>query len=84
MKRLFALFLLSLLFLADTTAQCSMCKAVVESGGGEKDFQSFGEQLNTGILFLMAIPYIFILAIPLVVFRKQIRGFIREMRGVYK
>ena len=41
-----------------SNAQCSMCKAVAESnmkGGG-----SMAEGLNSGILYLMAFPYILI------------------------
>ena len=55
-----------------------MCKATVESGreqrgmfGGE---QAVGEGLNTGILFLMAVPYLLIFLF----FRKRILGFIKE------
>lgn len=58
---------------------CSMCKAVVEgedgSGrifGGE---QAVGRGLNTGILYLMAVPY----ALLFLLFRKRIVAFFREM-----
>jgi hypothetical protein len=58
---------------------CSMCKAVVEgedgSGrifGGE---QAVGRGLNTGILYLMAVPY----ALLFLIFRKRIVAFFREM-----
>ena len=34
--------------------QCSMCKAVLESGADE----TVAESLNDGIVYLMAIPYI--------------------------
>lgn len=38
-------------------AQCSMCKATVESN--IKNNNSFiGKGLNTGILYLMSIPYL--------------------------
>tara|TARA_B100001250_G_C19724246_1_gene755297 strand:+ start:303 stop:527 length:225 start_codon:yes stop_codon:yes gene_type:complete len=37
-------------------AQCSMCKAVAESAGAEKE--GFFEGLNSGILYLMVTPYI--------------------------
>jgi len=36
-------------------AQCAMCKAVVESGDAE-----IAESLNSGILYLMAFPYILV------------------------
>ena len=35
------------------SAQCAMCKEVVESGDSE-----VAESLNTGILYLMAFPYV--------------------------
>ncbi len=37
-------------------AQCAMCKATLEAGGGQKG--TFGAGLNTGILYLMSVPYI--------------------------
>ena len=51
--------LLLILITVDATAQCSMCKAVVEAdleSGGSK-----GAGLNNGILYLMGIPYIAVL-----------------------
>ena len=36
-----------------------MCKAVVESN--QKDGGGIGAGLNTGILYLMAVPYIFLM-----------------------
>ncbi|WP_457616319.1 hypothetical protein [Lutibacter sp.] len=38
-----------------TSAQCAMCKAVVESGD-----LSEAEGLNSGILYLMVFPYILV------------------------
>lgn len=43
------------LFSKNTFAQCAMCKAVVESGDAE-----IAEGLNTGIIYLMAFPYILV------------------------
>ena len=37
------------------SAQCAMCKAVVEQGGKE-----VAEGINSGIVYLMAFPYIII------------------------
>jgi hypothetical protein len=67
---------------ADLMAQgCAMCKAVVEGGdgggrilGGE---QSIGKGLNSGILYLMAVPYVLLFLL----FRKKIVGFFREFAG---
>jgi len=41
----------------DAFAQCAMCKATVESNL-ENGSSQIGKGLNTGILYLMAIPYI--------------------------
>ncbi len=37
------------------TGQCAMCKAVVESGDAE-----IAESVNSGIIYLMAFPYILV------------------------
>jgi len=42
-----------LLFSQFTSAQCAMCRAVVEQGGDE-----MAEGINSGIVYLMAFPYI--------------------------
>lgn len=58
---------------------CSMCKAVVESEDGSGRIfggeQAVGRGLNTGILYLMAVPY----ALLFLLFRKRIVAFFREM-----
>lgn len=36
-----------------TNAQCAMCRAVVEQGGEE-----MAEGINSGIVYLMAFPYV--------------------------
>lgn len=48
-------------------SQCAMCKAVVESdmqGGG-----SAGENINSGILYLMFIPYLLIGTVGYLIYR---------------
>jgi len=37
------------------SAQCAMCKAVVEQGGEE-----MAEGINSGIVYLMAFPYVIV------------------------
>ncbi|HEY0031482.1 MAG TPA: hypothetical protein VGC65_12030 [Bacteroidia bacterium] len=72
-KRVLSLCLLfMMLFLSNASmyAQCAMCKTSVESdlnGGG-----SIGRGLNTGILYLMAIPYILIIGGGYFFFKKPI------------
>lgn len=53
MKKLFVvIFVFSFHFVS---AQCAMCKAVVESGNASE-----AEGLNSGILYLMVFPYILV------------------------
>jgi heme/copper-type cytochrome/quinol oxidase subunit 2 len=53
MKKVF--IILFLLFIQITNAQCAMCKAVVESSNAPE-----AEGLNSGILYLMTIPYLLV------------------------
>ncbi len=61
MKRLLLIFyifiLATLFFTQQTFAQCAMCKAVVETNL-ENDVNAVGAGLNSGILYLMAFPYL--------------------------
>jgi len=59
--------LISFLSTQDATAQCAMCRAVLESEGN----QSAAKGINNGIVYLMAIPYILITAIGIAVYRKM-------------
>ena len=49
--------------------QCSMCKAVLESGADEK----VAESLNDGIVYLMAIPYVLVALIGFLIYYKFFR-----------
>ncbi len=75
-KKIFFLVLLAFLFADMTYSQCAMCKKVASDAGVDGD-TSVGEQLNFGILYLLAIPYL----IFFVLFRKKIRGFLKELRS---
>ena len=56
-------------------AQCAMCKSVV---GSNKDAGgNIANGLNTGILYLMAIPYV----VLFILFRKKIFGFLKELKS---
>ena len=62
------LFLLILLFLPEVAeAQCSMCRAVLES---EAD-QSTAEGINDGILYLMIFPYLLIGGVGYFIYRSR-------------
>ena len=79
MKKGIVLFVLSVIFQISTFAQCSMCKAVVESIK-DKNAAEIAEGLNFGILYIMSIPYILMVVIAWVFFRKQISEKIRTFR----
>ena len=58
-NRIIISFLVTLAFQEKLSAQCAMCKAVVEAN--LKEGGSAGAGLNEGILYLMAMPYIAVL-----------------------
>jgi hypothetical protein len=53
---------------------CSQCKLVAEQGS-EMDEASFGTNMNTGIMYLMIIPYFLLLFL----FRKRIIAFFKGL-----
>ncbi len=59
--------------------QCAMCKQAASSSL-DKDPTSLAKNLNTGILYLMAVPYILIAFI----FRKQLLALWRSWRGTHQ
>jgi hypothetical protein len=65
----------------DTEAQCAMCKAVaksdLESGG------NIGNGINTGIFYLMAIPYVILSIGGYFFFKKPIDAKLKELRQKY-
>jgi len=68
------LVLAVLLFVDYSFSQgCSQCKLMAEQGS-EVDEDSFGTNINSGILYLMALPYIFLL----IAFRKRIFSFVKS------
>lgn len=79
MKRHFILVLILLLAAAspDLFAQgCSQCRMIpatdLQNGEG------IAKGLNDGILYLMAVPYIF-LTVILVIYRKKVGGFFKKL-----
>ncbi|MDA0936096.1 MAG: hypothetical protein O2878_03105 [Bacteroidetes bacterium] len=58
---------LLLIFLAtiEVSAQCSMCRAVLESGQAEETAKG----INNGIIYLMAIPYVLVAIVGYQVYR---------------
>ena len=75
-KRTVFILLIFAFFLADFSfgQGCSQCKLLAEQGG-ELDEDSFGSNINYGILYLMIIPYILIMAL----FHKRIIAFFKGL-----
>lgn len=76
--RITLVLVLLLMVTVDLSAQCSMCKAVAETGSSDGIPVSGG--INQAILYLMALPYI----IMFLLFRKKIVSFFREWKAMWK
>jgi len=59
-------------FSVDTYGQCAMCRAVVEQGGEE-----VAEGINSGIVYLMAFPYLLIAVAMFLFYRNWKKSTIR-------
>ncbi len=69
-------------FLQDVDAQCAMCKAVAEQGVDENGY-GVAAGLNSGIIFLMGIPYVLLAILVLVFFRKRFMGFWKSFNNIH-
>jgi len=76
-SRIFILFLTAILFALEASAQCAMCKTVVETDGENSGVIN---GINDGILYLLAVPYVLLF----IFFRKKIFSFFRELRGLWR
>jgi len=74
MKRVILLSIFCLIGVYGMSQGCAQCKLLAEQSN-EVSANDFGRNINTGILFLMAIPY----CILMFLFRKQIGRFIKKM-----
>ncbi len=78
-KRLFLIFLFALVMVAiplSSGAQCAMCKQAAETSM-KSDPHSMARSLNSGILYLMAVPYLLIAFI----FRRQLFSLLKRVSG---
>jgi hypothetical protein len=57
-KYFFVLSFFVLVASAETRAQCAMCKRTAETDFESKRKQSAGKSLNSGILYLLSVPYL--------------------------
>ena len=78
-------FLITLALLLFTNvvsiAQCAMCKSTVESGSANGESMARG--LNTGILYLMAIPYVILMIGGYFFFKKTVDEYLKNFRNRY-
>ena len=78
----FIFFALTLIYNQTLMAQCAMCKSVV---GSNKDAGgNIANGLNTGILYLMAIPYLLLSILAVYVFRRRIVQKFPALKNVLK
>jgi len=82
-KHLFLVLLIAIIIFSNNelVAQCAMCKATAKSdldAGG-----SIANGLNTGILYLMAIPYIILMTGAYFFFKKPIDAKIKAWKNKY-
>lgn len=69
MKKFFiAIFFLTYGLLNELSAQCAMCKAVVESSA--QNGSDMVEGVNNGILYMMGVPYLLMLVIGFAWYKK--------------
>lgn len=68
-KILYILFFF-FLFSLPAEAQCSMCRAVLESG----ESQSMSEGINDGIMYLMVFPYLLMGGVAYFIWRSFKKG----------
>ncbi len=66
-----SLGVLVMFFSLENFAQCAMCRATAESATESVD-KGIGEGLNSGILYLMGVPYLLLLTVGVIFFRKKI------------
>jgi hypothetical protein len=75
------IMLAAALLAGDAFAQCAMCKATIEAN--QTNAGKYGVGLNTGILYLMSIPYIAAMVIGYFWYRNARRsGKIRGFRNI--
>lgn len=68
MKKVLLIILLLTIVAVDAHTQCAMCGAVTESA--QKNGSDVAEGLNAGILYLMGVPYLLLLGLGILMFRK--------------
>lgn len=73
-KKVFFIFGLVVLLSIDASAQCAMCRAVLESG----DSNVAAKGINDGIVYLMIFPYLLIGGIAFFIWRSRRKNDAKE------
>ena len=63
------ILVLTIAFSSELSAQCAMCKAVVESG--QQSGSNVATGLNSGIVYLMMFPYLLLGAVGFAIYRHK-------------
>ena len=73
------IFLIAVFYVNESLAQCAMCRANAESN--LKSGGTIAKGLNTGILYLMTVPYIILVTLFFIFFKKQIIEKIKAIKS---
>ncbi|MDN4165172.1 hypothetical protein QWY31_06650 [Cytophagales bacterium LB-30] len=71
MKRIVLVLLLLGVNLSYSVAQCAMCRAAVETNANNGTDTGFASALNAGILYLFVAPYLAIMVIGFLWYKKS-------------
>ncbi|NJW52414.1 hypothetical protein [Salinimicrobium oceani] len=73
-KKSFFLLFFSILSFAEASAQCAMCRAVLESEGS----QAAAEGINDGIVYLMVFPYLLMAGVAYFIWKSRRKSRVEE------
>lgn len=79
MKKVFLLMVALVLYVLDGVAQCAMCKTTIVNNVSHGEL-SLAEGLNFGIMYLFVTPYLAVLVIGILWFRKSKRNAKKNVR----
>lgn len=79
MKKVFLLIVALVLHSLDGVAQCAMCKTTIVNNVSHGEL-SLAEGLNFGIMYLFVTPYLAVLVIGILWFRKSKRNAKKNVR----
>jgi hypothetical protein len=63
-------------------SQCAMCKATAESARDEYG-NSISGGINTGIVYMMGMPYLLLAILGWVFYKDRIKGFVKDFMNIH-